>query len=125
MMCRASIKNRRRPSLKSVQLVDDLLANVEAIRLSGAPMSKVDLCVYKAARKSGTAWLVKIYGRQAAEFTTRDQARTFADFAPLLIAEGTCPACLDKPADLRAHIGTAECAAKRESLQEAKKGAEQ
>jgi hypothetical protein len=125
MICRASIKNRRRPSLKSVQLVDDLLANVEAIRLSGAPMSKVDLCIYKAARKGGTAWLVKIYGRQAAEFSTRAEARTFADFAPMLIAEGTCPACLTKHENLRAHIGTAECAAKREALKEAKKGAEQ
>jgi hypothetical protein len=76
-------------------------------------MSKVDLCIYKAARKGGTAWLVKIFGRQTAEFGTRDEARTFADFAPMLIAEGTCPACLTKHDNLRAHIGTAECLASR------------
>ncbi|MEY3273538.1 MAG: hypothetical protein RLZZ341_2444 [Pseudomonadota bacterium] len=109
MICRASIKRRRMPSLIGVQFASDDLANIDAIRAAGAPMSKVDLCVYRAQRKSGDAWIVKIFGRHVAEFTTRDPARTLADFAPLLIAQGTCPVCLTKHDNLRAHVGGAEC----------------
>ena len=89
----------------------DVLANVDAIRAAGAAMSKVDLCIYKAKRTSGERWMVKLFGRQVAEFATRDEARTLADFAPLIIAQGTCPVCLTKHENLRAHVGTAECLA--------------
>lgn len=105
----------RRAAVKSV----DVLANVDAIRAAGAPMSKVDLCIYRAKRVSGDRWMVKIFGRHVAEFPTRDQARTLADFAPLLIAQGTCPVCLTKHDNLRSHIGTAECLAMKKGELEA------
>lgn len=81
--------------------------------LASAGMTLSDLLIYKARRKHGEVWLVKIFQRSAAEFPLRDQAQTFADFAPLLIAQGTCPACLEKHADLRQHIGTAACNPKK------------
>lgn len=110
-ICFASIKRRRGLGLKNVPMMADVMANVDAIRLAKAPMSKVDLCIYRAQRKGGDAWMVKIFGRHVAEFTTRDQARTLADFSPGLIAQGTCPVCLTKHDNLRAHVGTAECLA--------------
>lgn len=90
----------------------ELLARREL--LASAGMTLADLSLYRARRKDGEVWLVKIFQRSAAEFPTRDAALTFADFAPLLIAQGTCPVCLEKHPDLRAHIGTAACAAKTE-----------
>lgn len=84
-----------------------------------AGMTGTDMVVFRARRISGDRHVVRLFGRLAADFATRDEAETFCDFAPLLIAQGTCPACLEKHADLRAHIGTAPCGAKRDE----KKGA--
>lgn len=93
------------------QFIDGLAARAPRV-------SKIDLCIYRARRRDGERWMVKIYGRNAAEFTLKTQARTFADFAPLLLQAGTCPACLGKHEDLRSHIGSAACAARRDELKQ-------
>lgn len=105
----------KRPSLPNLL---NMATFINGLAACAPRVSKIDLCIYRARRRDGERWMVKVYGRNAAEFSLKAQARTFADFAPLLLQAGTCPACLEKPHDLRAHIGSPACAARREHLQQ-------